>query len=165
VIDVLIYRQTERWSAIELAFETSRNNDRFQFAGATEIARGAMLNVTLELPWSIEPQAQTVRWAGETTKVSFHIVPSKNYPARPVLGRCIISTEGMTIGHIFFQMTVDQSGVTDDWRIPCTRFIQSAFASYASKDRRRVLARVQGIEKLGVKVFMDTHGLRSNEQY
>ena len=43
--------------------------------------------------------------------------------------------------------------------------IRSAFASYTSKDRRRVLARVQGIEKLGVRVFMDTHGLRSNEQY
>ena len=43
--------------------------------------------------------------------------------------------------------------------------IKSAFASYTSKDRRRVLARVQGIEKLGVSVFMDTHALRSNDQY
>lgn len=28
-----------------------------------------------------------------------------------------------------------------------------------------MLARVQGIEKLGVKVFLDTHGLRTNDEY
>jgi hypothetical protein len=43
--------------------------------------------------------------------------------------------------------------------------IKSAYASYASRDRRRVLARVQGIQKLGVKVFMDVHSLKSNDLY
>jgi hypothetical protein len=40
-----------------------------------------------------------------------------------------------------------------------------AFASYASKDRPRVLARVQRIEKLGVKVFVDVRDLKANDPY
>jgi hypothetical protein len=141
VIDVLIYRQAERWSAIELALKANPDNDQFRFAGATEVTRGTTLSVTLALPWHTEPQAQTVCWNGETTSVSFRVVPTKAYSTRAVHGLCKIAVDGLTIGQVFFQMKVDQNGVTDDWRMAHARFVQSAFASYASKDRRRVLAR------------------------
>jgi TIR domain len=98
------------------------------------------------------------------TNVSFRVSPT-NLVRAPVHGACKVSVDGLAIGHVFFKLGVDQSSGPEERIVARARAIKTAFASYTSKDRRRVLARVQGIEKLGVKVFMDTHGLRSNDQF
>jgi hypothetical protein len=43
--------------------------------------------------------------------------------------------------------------------------IRNAFASYASKDRRRVLAHVHEMDKLGVNVFMSVRNLKASDPY
>jgi hypothetical protein len=164
IVDVLIYRQNDRERVAELAAELRAENDRFGFAGANEVVRGTKLNVTLELPWPTEPKIQSVYWSGLTANISFRVSPT-NLPHAPIYGVCKIAVNGLTIGQVFFRLEASPSGVADERKFSAARAIKTAFASYTSKDRRRVLARVQGIEKLGVKVFMDTHGLRSNEQY
>jgi TIR domain len=164
IVDVLIYRQDARERVAELAAELRAENDRFGFAGANEVVRGTKLNVTLELPWPTEPKIQSVYWSGLTANISFRVSPT-NLPHAPIYGVCKIAVNGLTIGQVFFRLEANPSGVADERRFSAARAIKTAFASYTSKDRRRVLARVQGIEKLGVKVFIDTHGLRSNDQY
>ncbi len=72
---------------------------------------------------------------------------------------CIFSVDGLRIGQVPFEVT------PDGFASRTGPSIKSAFASYASKDRRRVLARVQGIEKLGVRVFMDVRDLKSGDPY
>jgi TIR domain len=164
IVDVLIYRQDDRWRALERAAELRPENDRFGSAGATEVVRGTKLSVILELPWPTEPKIQSVYWDGSMANVSFRVLPTHLVHAS-VYGVCKISVDGLAIGHVFFKLGVDQSSTPDERKLSWARAIKTAFASYTSKDRRPVLARVQGIEKLGVRVFIDTHGLRSNEQY
>lgn len=165
IVDVLIYCQVDRSQAIQRAAELNPDNDRFRSAGATEVARGTKLSVQLELPWTTDPAVQVMYWNGLIANVSFRVFPTKSLPPGPVHGCCKISVDGLTIGQVFFRLTVGQNATSEDRRISYARAVKSAFASYASPDRRRVLARVQGIEKLGVKVFLDTHGLRANEEY
>jgi TIR domain len=164
IVDVLVYRQDDRRRAVERPAELRPENDRFDSAGAIEVVLGTKLSVTLELPWPTEPKSQSVYWNGSMANVSFRVSPS-NLVHPSVYGVCKISVDGLAIGHVFFKLGVDQSSTPDERKLSWARAIKTAFASYTSKDRRRVLARVQGIEKLGVKVFMDTHGLRSNEPY
>ena len=161
IVDVLIYCQPDRAQALERAAELRPENDRLSSAGAVPVARGTKLNISLQLPWDTEPKSQIVYWSGAITNVSFRVLPTHLIPA-PVYGTCKVAVGGLTIGQVFFRL---ESGSDDQRSFSRARVIKSAFASYTSKDRRRVLARVQGIEKLGVSVFMDTHGLRSNDQY
>jgi hypothetical protein len=164
IVDVLIYRQDDRLKAVERAAELRPENDDFDSAGAREVGPGTKLSVTLELPWPTEPTIQTVYWNGSMANISFRVLPT-NLVHTSVYSVCKISVDGLAIGHVFFKLGVDQSSTPDEKKLSWARAIKTAFASYTSKDRRRVLARVQGIEKLGVKVFVDTHGVRSNDQY
>ena len=161
IVDVLIYCQPDRARALVRAAELRPENDRLSSAGAAPVARGTKLNISLQLPWDTEPKSQIVYWSGAITNVSFRVLPTHLMPA-PVYGTCKVAVGGLTIGQVFFRL---ESGSDDQRSFSRARVIKSAFASYTSKDRRRVLARVQGIEKLGVSVFMDTHALRSNDQY
>jgi hypothetical protein len=45
------------------------------------------------------------------------------------------------------------------------RKINSAFASYSSKDREKVLMRVQGMRHVGVDVFLDVLSLRAGQNW
>jgi hypothetical protein len=164
IVDVLVYYQPERSQALARAAEFRPENDRFSSAGAVPIARGTKLNISVRLPWETEPKSQIVYWSGAITNVSFRVMPTHLMP-EPVYGTCEVAVDGLTIGQVFFRLEIHEGGSDDQRTFSRARVIRSAFASYTSKDRRRVLARVQGIEKLGVRVFMDTHGLRSNEQY
>jgi hypothetical protein len=161
IVDVLIYCQPDRSQALERAAELRPENNRFSSAGGALFARGTKLNISLRLPWDTEPKSQIVYWSGAITNVSFRVLPTHLMPA-PVYGTCKVAVGGLTIGQVFFRL---ESGSDDQRTFSRAQVTKSAFASYTSKDRRRVLARVQGIEKLGVSVFTDTHGLRSNDQY
>jgi TIR domain len=161
IIDVLIYCQHDRSQALERAAELRPESYRFSSAGAALFARGTKLSISLRLPWDTEPKSQIVYWSGAITNVSFRVLPTHLMPT-PVYGTCNVAVGGLTIGQVFFRL---ESGSDDQRTFSRAQVIKSAFASYTSKDRRQVLDRVQGIEKLGVSVFMDTHGLRSNDQY
>jgi hypothetical protein len=161
IVDVLIYCQPDRSQALERAAGLRPENDRFNSAGGALVAGGTKLNISLRLPWDTSPRSQIVYWSGTLTNVSFRVLPTHLMPA-PVYGTCKVAVGGLTIGQAFFRL---ENGSDDQRTFSRAQIIKSAFASYTSKDRRRVLARVQGIEKLGVSVFMDTHGLRSNDQY
>jgi TIR domain len=84
--------------------------------------------------------------------------------SKTVHGSCGISVDGLIIGQVHFQLQLSNGGHSQARRISRTAVIKSAFASYAVRDRRRVLARIQGVEQLGVSVFADVNGLRGNEQ-
>ena len=164
IVDVLIYRQNDRSLAEERAAKIRPENDGFGSAGATKVGRGTKLTVMLELPWPTEPKIQSVYWNGSITNVSFRVAPT-SLAQTSAYGICKLSVDGLTIGHVIFKLGVDPKNSPDGRKLTWARTVKTAFASYTSKDRGRVLARVQGIEKVGVKIFLDTHGLRSNEQY
>ena len=165
IVDALIYRPNDRRLAVLRAAELSPDNDRFRSSGSTQAAvGGTKLRVTLGLRWPTEPAAQTVDWSGALSNVSFQVITPKYATSKTVYGSCGISVDGLTIGQVNFQLQLGNGDHSHGRQISRASAIKSAFASYAGQDRRRVLARVQGIEQLGVSVFTDFNGLRGNEQ-
>ena len=164
IVDALIYRQNDRRLAVLHAAELSSDSDRFRSSGSAEAVRGTKLRVTLGLPWPTEPAAQMVDWSGALSNVSFQVVTPKYATSKTVHGTCGISVDGLAIGQVHFQLQLSNGDHSHARQISRAAVIKSAFASYANQDRRRVLARIQGVEKLGVSVFADFNGLRGNEQ-
>ena len=164
IVDALIYRQNDRRLAVLRAAELSPDNDRFRSSGSTEAVRGTKLRVTLRLPWPTEPAAQMVDWSGALSNVSFQVITPKYATSKTVHGTCGISVDGLTIGQVHFELQLSNGDHSHARQISRAAVIKSAFASYANQDRRRVLARIQGVEQLGVSVFADVNGLRGNEQ-
>jgi hypothetical protein len=80
------------------------------------------------------------------------------------IGDCKIIVNGIRVAQIFFNLALT-SNPAAELAMATGSLFKTAFASYASRDRRRVLGRVQGIEKLGVKVFMDVHDLKPGAAY
>jgi hypothetical protein len=164
IVDALIYRQNDRRLAVLRAAELSSDNDRFRSSGSAEAVRGSKLRVTLGLPWRTEPAAQMVDWSGALSNVSFQVVTPKYATSKTMHGTCGISVDGLTIGQVHFELQLNNGDHSYARQISRAAMIKSAFASYANQDRRRVLARIQGVEQLGVSVFADVNGLRGNEQ-
>ena len=164
IVDAFIYRQNDRRLAVLRAAELSPVNDRFHSSGSTEAIRGTKLRVTLRLPWPTEPAAQMVDWSGALSNVSFQVITPKYATSKTVHGSCGISVDGLTIGQVHFELQLSNGNHSHARQISRAAVIKTAFASYANQDRRRVLARIQGVEQLGISVFADVNGLRGNEQ-
>ena len=164
IVDAFIYRQNDRRLAVLRAAELSPENDRFRSSGSAEAVGGTKLRVTPRLPWSTEPVARTVDWSGTLSNVSFRVITPKYATSKTVQGSCGISVDGLTIGQTHFELQLSNGDHSHPRQLSRAAVIKSAFASYANRDRRRVLARIQGVEQLGVSVFADVNGLRGREQ-
>jgi len=165
ILGVWLFRRADWAQAEDRALAALGKDARFQSQGAAAIARGTALTIALQIDgWRIEPAVQTVPWTGEITNVAFRAQPEPAGDAASCIGDCHIMAGGIRIAQLFFTVPVSASPSASPAMTAGAAF-KSAFASYASGDRRRVLARVQGIEKLGVKVFMDVHDLKPGAAY
>jgi hypothetical protein len=159
VVDAWIYHHEDRTEVIR------RAQLAFKSGGSGAITRGSQVTVKLEIgPWKVDPPSQTIVWAGEIVSVPFAISPTNQVPSGTVIGRCSFFMKGLRIGQVLFELSLARTVHKGRHVVP-GRSIGSAFASYASRDRRAVIARVQGIEKLGVEVFMDVRNLKSGDPY
>jgi hypothetical protein len=109
-------------------------------------------------------------WHGQVTNITFlvsapgHLV-SGTYPGEVQLLDC-----GILLGKFYFEIQVapaqaaaplppaSQAELRSEW-------VRSAFASYASRDRERVVQRVQGITAAGIEVFLDVASLRTGSEW
>jgi hypothetical protein len=158
IVDAWIFRREDRANALDRA-KQARSDANFRTGGAALISRGTLVTVRLKVPYcKVEPASQSIVWDGGITNVPFTVSAPEPLPSGNLIGTCSFFVGGLRIGYVAFEMA-PTGGVA------LTTAIKSAFASYASTDRRRVLARVQGIEKLRVKVFMDVRDLRANDPY
>jgi hypothetical protein len=163
LIDVWVFRLGEREAVAGLAEKGAGEPVRFRAAGSAVVPGGTALTISVDIgPWQVEPASQRVVWAGSVVNASFRVLPTEPLPDGKA-SRCRVKVGGLSIGQVLFE--VRQGGDQERTALARGTAIRSAFASYASKDRRRVLARVQGIEKLGVRVFMDVRDLKSGSEY
>ncbi len=168
-LGVWLFKREDRNEAEDRALAAQGKNAQFLSQGSVAIARGTAITVTLQIEgWRIEPDAQTVLWTGDITNVAFLARP---LPASDRFGHgmtCIgdgkIIVNGIRVAQIFFNLALTANPAAE-LAMATGSLFKTAFASYARHDRRRVLGRVQGIEKLGVKVFMDVHDLKPGAAY
>ncbi len=167
LVSAWVLRPADGPEAAVRAAASSRHPTAFKAEGSVALARGTNISVTLSAEGCrVEPDCQVVFWSGEIANVSFRVTPEAAMASEAIYGACTFTVAGLRIGHVFFEVPIG----TDDAPADRETFangvtVRSAFASYASKDRRRVIARVQGIEKVGVRVFLDAHDLRSNDPF
>ncbi len=124
--------------------------------GATRVEKGSQITLRLHADNArVEPSTQQLIWTGALASVPFRLTPSGGPKGALITGKCTISASGLRIGTVFFEVPIQANASDPASRLQAARLIETAFASYASQDRRDVLPRIQGIEKLGVRVKMD----------
>jgi hypothetical protein len=166
LIDAWIFRHQEREAAMERAGKALLEPSHFRPGGSINVAHKTELTVRLESPSCIvEPASHQIHWMGEISNASFRVTPTHQSPTEKITGSCQILVNGLRVGLCFFEVPLKAKADLEPATLSTGRMVRSAFASYASKDRRRVLQRIQGIQKLAVKVFLDVHDLRANEHY
>jgi tetratricopeptide (TPR) repeat protein len=162
IIEAWIFQRGSRPAVIERVKQEKPRQD-FQSGGSGSVARGTPITVRLKIPYCrLEPATHKVSWDGEITNVSFVVSPFGEFAGHGIIGSCIFWANGCRIGQVAFEVGLRGDGAAE---FVGAATVKQAFASYAHEDWREVLARVAGIEKVGVKVFLDSHDIRSNEKW
>ena len=127
------------------------------------------MQVQIDVPgFKVEESGGVLHWQGRDGVVGFIVAPaSSRVTPGAHLGTVRILISGMPIASVYFKFEV---GSGSQHRTDCTadvRWIESAFASYASQERDEVLARVQGMQKIlpMLNVFLDVISLRSGQEW
>jgi hypothetical protein len=133
------------------------------------IERGTTISAGLFVDGLIvEPSEKTLTWTGSLNNSSFVVTVPDNEREGTKIGRLCFYMNGLEVSRLHFKFLISLKQ-KEDIKLAnsfsyATKY-KTAFASYASEDRNDVLARVQGLEKAGVDVFMDVRNLRSGERY
>jgi hypothetical protein len=129
------------------------------------VGRGSWLTVRLDLAtWEVEPRAQTIFWDGAIANVSFSVSPTGDASAGRAAGICTFFVRGLRIGRVTFEVALT-AAKQDERLVAQGARVRNAFASYARKDRRRVLERVRGMKKLGANVFVEGRNHKPDDPY
>src|SRR5262249_6322582 len=152
LVDVWMFQPSDRKEAIEKAMHLRVGDSLFRSGTSAFLEKGSQLTVKLAVPpWKVQPEVRALVWMGKLTSVSFRVNPDAAMRNENIVGDCRIFLNGIRIGQVFFELSLASKASGTQFH-PC-KLINNAFASYAAKDRRAVLARVQGLEKVGVRVF------------
>jgi hypothetical protein len=118
----------------------------------------------------VDDPEQGLVWNGKTASVQFGVSVPRDHGPGTVVGTLTVSKDWVPIGHIKFSVRIADaavirrkqsfSSVGED-----ARRYESAFISYASEDRRKVLERVQVLPSVGVRVVVDVIDLEPGERW
>jgi hypothetical protein len=137
-------------------------------AGPVSVATGAQLNVVLDVPdFGISGDVSTLLWVGDIANCTFEIRVPERIVAGYHVGRANVYLGILKIVSLRFELEVSSRSeqlldVTDT-----ASWIRSAFASYATQDRPKVLSRIQGMLKLlpQLDIFLDVVTLRAGDRW
>lgn len=136
--------------------------------GPVAIKSNVVLSVFISIPqFTVSDNESPLLWRDREGIVGFQVTPNPDINQGTHIGVARVSLNGMAIASIYFSVEVAaKPGDVAD----CTsnvRKVGSAFASYASEDRREVLTRIQGMQKIlpSLDVFLDVLTLRSGDMW
>jgi hypothetical protein len=112
---------------------------------------------------NVDDGEDTILWTGEIGEAGFPVRVPQDAAHGATHGLATIHWDGMQIAKIHFAIHVGAAAATSEDPPSREERHRTAFASYASQDRDRVVARVQGLKKAGVDVFMDIVDLRAGQ--
>jgi hypothetical protein len=170
IIDIWAHLEKQRQVVIERAKESIGSEKiKIQSKGPVKIERGTTLIVRLRIAgFQIDDPEETILWEGEIGNANFIIHVPKDTRAGNYAGIATISVDGIiNIAKLKFVLEVgDSSKPASKKKVEEIRY-KTAFASYASKDREKVLLIIQGIQKglPSLDIFMDVLSLRSGQNY
>lgn len=165
MIDIVMYEDASRHIVDELK-ESSPTPTKETRSGALMAARGSSVTVILSSPdVEIEDSSQSQVWYGEHLRFTFAVKASPSCEKTAFLFNADVYINNVIATKLKFTMRrfFSNKHVTTVTRSD----INSAYVSYASQDRTRVAAIVQGMQKARpeMDIFFDVESLRSGEDW
>jgi len=133
------------------------------------VRRGSRLVFDLRMSRSmVSDPVQSLVWRGRPESVQFEVAVAGGGRRDAEVGTVTVTLDSVPLGHIKFTLGVAPSGervqdrelVGDD-----AKRYSSAFVSYSSKDRRKVLERVQVLRSVGIDYFQDLLDLDPGDRW
>lgn len=169
ILDVWLFQEEQRNILLNRIKEENSEETKMKSEGNVIIERGTVVTARLTIEnFIIEPAERTLTWSGELNNTSFIVRVPENCREGSKIGQVYFYINGLEVSRLHFKVLIssmqkDEKKQKNDFASG-TKY-KTAFASYASDDRNDVLARVQGLEKAGIEVFLDVRNLRSGERY
>jgi cell division protein FtsZ len=162
LVQVFLHKEEDAKEADKIATEFDESTKRRGFTSLeTEIEYGTKLILNLEMKdVFIDDAVQSFVWRGRTGSVAFAVTVPQVLRVNNLIGKVIISQNSVPIGHITFKInlisTLTNELETKDIKPTgnATNY-KYAFISYATKDRKEVLRRVQMLAPLKINFFQD----------
>ena len=172
MIQVFAHLEEQQDEAMNLAAEFDPGTQRRAVKTlSSRIDRGTELMFHLALSrLEIEDPVQTMIWNGHPESVQFIVeIPADCKPGN-LAGKLTVSQNTVPIGQISFLLKIVAAGesLPEPKPEPAgeeAHAYRHAFISYASKDRDKVLARVQMLDQVGIKYFQDLLSLDPGDRW
>lgn len=115
---------------------------------------------------SIDPAVQEFVWHGGRSLLEFDVEVPRDAPEGKVVLKFDVAIEGIVVARLRIDLDITAHPVVGDNATASAEPAKSAFASYSSKDRLRVLDRLASIKiSAGIDVFLDCLDLHPGEAW
>lgn len=165
IINVIMYEKSFRYIVDDIIKERDEPVQESS-SGIYKVQEGSAIKIILSSPdIIIDDSTEIGIWQGEHLDFSFAIFLPNKYEKRQVLFNATVYVNDVVATKLKF--IVKCSSILEQ-KIAITRQdILSAFISYASQDRNRVAAIIQGMKKArpDMDVFFDIDSLRSGDDW
>ena len=165
IINIIMYEESSRHIVEELINSMDEPSQETK-SGVQKVNEGAIIKVILNSPdFSIDDNTETGVWQGEYLDFSFVLQIPNKYKKRQILLTAIVYINDVIATKLKF---IVKCSAHSEQQITVSRSdIFSAFISYASQDRNRVAAIIQGMKKArpDLDVFFDVDSLRSGDDW
>jgi hypothetical protein len=168
VIDLWAHTSQQSECVLQEAKSVGRDRKLGVKAGV-QISRGSVLGLLLEIPtMHIRDPTENLSWNGVPSNASFIVKVPENAARGPHTARIAITAAGIPLAKLSFTIEVGTENSPRASLLPTMlKQMRTAFASYSSRDRAEVFARVQGMKKIRpeLEVFLDVLSLRSGQDW
>jgi hypothetical protein len=104
-------------------------------------------------------------WEGEQSLVDFDVAVTEDCAATSTIMKFDALIDGFVVARLRIDLQIARQATRTDRAVAETAAAQSAFASYASEDRLRVLDRLAEVRRSGLDVFVDCLSLHPGEEW
>lgn len=168
ILDVWAYFDKNKNQILELARESQRDQAMIlRTKGPVRVPRDTTLEVQIRIPEFGIDKRDTIYWSGKTGNCNFSIVTPNDLKFGYYLGVANFYVGPLLISKLNFDIEVGENQTIEADITTLNKNISTAFASYASADREKVIGRIQGMLKLlpDLDIFLDVSSLRSGENW
>ena len=115
---------------------------------------------------SIAPPLQDFVWQGRRELLAFDVAVPADAPEGVVVLKFDVAIDGIVVARLRMDLAIRAGAAADAPRTLTVEAARSAFASYSSKDRQRVLDRVAALQiSAGMDIFLDCLSLHPGEHW
>lgn len=165
IISVVMYEESCRYIVDELISAINEPTQETR-SGLQKVNEGAEIKIVLNSPdLAIEDNIETGIWQGDYLDFSFALQLPPDFKKRQILLTASVYINDVIASKLKF---IVKCSSLFEQKIQISRTdVFSAFISYASQDRNRVAAIIQGMKKArpDLDVFFDVDSLRSGDDW